>query len=158
MLHGIKHRLWVHVWRWNGGLDMCLMWKSGSYPGSARGRNHTGRCLRRRGRFSDFSKRMTQMLLLCRWTDLIDASFRWPLMYMIWRISTPGAYILLSWGAYWCFSPPCQSFSLVLWKRDTYSTPMSSCRKRKDSGVNCWWNSNPLDTCTKWTDKLNQTR
>lgn len=85
-------------------------------------------------------------------------SICWRKVLSVWtgQFESPVAYILLSWGASWFSSPPCQFFCLVSWERDTYSTPLSSLRKRKDLGVNCWWNSKPLDT--KWRDKLNQTR
>lgn len=85
-------------------------------------------------------------------------SICWRKTLSVWtgQFESPVAYILLSWGASWFSSPPCQFSCLMSWERDTYSTPLSSLRKRKDLGVNCWWNSKPLDT--KWRDKFNQTR
>lgn len=64
------------TWRRNGGLDMCLVWRCSSNSGSARGSYNTGQWLHRRGRFSDLSKCMTQMLFLCCWTVPVEGSHR----------------------------------------------------------------------------------
>lgn len=64
------------TWRRNGGLDMCLVWRCSSNSESARGSYNTGQWLRRRGRFSDLSKCMTQMLFLCCWTVPVEGSHR----------------------------------------------------------------------------------
>lgn len=64
------------TWRRNGGLDMCFVWRCSSNSGSARGSYNTGQWLHRRGRFSDLSKCMTQMLFLCCWTVPVEGSHR----------------------------------------------------------------------------------